>query len=195
MQWMRRSGGSWMGLGRAVGLALCLALVGSCNELARTDRAASFLVIDELIGFDDLGRPSNVLQSDVLSTNPPPTTVFQDLGQVATRLALKDPGTGVSPTTPSSANFITIDRYRVVYTRTDGGAVPLPLRGGGDVHDKRHHHGVRIYTGSPLGQAGAAARQPPEWRGARSLSPRSRRSPFSAATRAAARSPPRAESA
>ena len=36
-----------MGLGRAVGLALCLALVGSCNELARTDRAASFLVIDE----------------------------------------------------------------------------------------------------------------------------------------------------
>ena len=116
-----------MGLGRAVGLALCLALVGSCNELARTDRAASFLVIDELIGFDDLGRPSNVLRSDVLSTNPPPTTVFQDLGQVSTRLALKDPGTGVSPTTPSSANFITIDRYRVVYVRTDGGAVPSPF--------------------------------------------------------------------
>ena len=50
MQWVRRSGASWMGLGRAVGLALCLALVGSCSELAETDRASSFLVIERLVG-------------------------------------------------------------------------------------------------------------------------------------------------
>ena len=116
-----------MGLGRAVGLALCLALVGSCNSLANTDRSASILVIDELIGFDDEGRPSNVLQSDVLSTDPPPTTVRQDLGEVQTRLVLKDPGTGINATSPTSANWITVNRYRVVYTRTDGGAVPAPL--------------------------------------------------------------------
>ena len=194
MQWMRRSGGSWMGLGRAVGLALCLALVGSCNELARTDRAASFLVIDELIGFDDLGRPSNVLRSDVLSTNPPPTTVFQDLGQVSTRLALKDPGTGVSPTTPSSANFITIDRYRVVYVRTDGGAVPSPFEEAVTFTTR----GITTESEFILVRLSAKL-EPPlvnlRFGGARSLSPRSRRSPFSAATRAAARSPPRGESA
>ena len=116
-----------MGLGRAVGLALCLALVGSCNSLANTDCSASILVIDELIGFDDEGRPSNVLQSDVLSTNPPPTTVRQDAGEVQTRLVLKDPGTGINATSPTSANWITVNRYRVVYTRTDGGAVPAPF--------------------------------------------------------------------
>ncbi len=114
-----------MGLGRTVGLALCLALVGSCNELARTDRAASFLVITQLTGGTE---GTTVFQSDVLRTTDP-TGVFQDPGTLTARLALKDLGTLTNPATPSSANWITIDRYRVVYTRTDGGAVPLSFEG------------------------------------------------------------------
>ena len=119
MQWGRRSGASWTGLGRTAGLALCLALVGSCNELARTDRAASFLVIDELTGGTE---GQTVFQSDVLTDG----SVFEDNGQLSARLALKDPALSTSP---SSANWITINRYRVVYVRTDGGAVPVPFEG------------------------------------------------------------------
>ena len=122
MQWVRRSGASWMGLGRTVGLALCLALVGSCSELAQTDRASSFLVIERLTGGTD---EDTVFQSDVLSNGG----VFEDQGTVSARLVLKDPGLSGSPTTPTSANWITINRYRVVYVRTDGGAVPLPFEG------------------------------------------------------------------
>ena len=120
MQWVRRSGASWMGLGRTVGLALCLALVGSCSELAKTDRASSFLVIERLTGGTGVG--DTVFQSDVQASNG---GVFEDQGTVTASLALKDPG----PTTPTSANSITINRYRVVYVRTDGGAVPLPFEG------------------------------------------------------------------
>ena len=112
-----------MGLGRTVGLALCLALVGSCSELAETDRAASFLVIDSLTG-GTAGDTS--FQSDVQADNG---AVFEDQGTLNARLALKDPGTLTNPATPTSANFITIDRYRVAYTRTDGGAVPVPFEG------------------------------------------------------------------
>ncbi len=123
MQWVRRSGASWMGLGRTVGLALCLVLVGSCSELAQTDRASSFLVILQLTG--GTGAGDTAFQSDVLSNGG----VFEDQGTVSARLALKDLGLSGSPTTPTSANWITINRYRVGYVRTDGGAVPLPFEG------------------------------------------------------------------
>ena len=114
-----------MGLGRTVGLALCLALVGSCSELAERDRASSFLVIERLTGGTGPGTGDTVFQSDVLSNGG----VFEDQGTVSARLVLKDPGLSGSPTTPTSANWITINRYRVVYVRTDGGAVPLPFEG------------------------------------------------------------------
>ena len=35
-------------------------------------------------------------------------------------LALKNPGTVASPTEPSALNAITVNRYRVVYRRSDG---------------------------------------------------------------------------
>ena len=114
-----------MGLGRTVGLALCLALVGSCSKLAQTDRAASFLVIERLEGGAG-SEADTVFQSDVQSSTG---GVFEDQGTLTARLALKDPGLSGSPTTPTSANSITVNRYRVVYVRTDGGAVPAPFEG------------------------------------------------------------------
>ena len=53
-----------MGLGRTVGLALCLVLIGSCSELAQTDRAASFLVVERLTGGTGT-EEDTVFQSDV----------------------------------------------------------------------------------------------------------------------------------
>jgi hypothetical protein len=38
--------------------------------------------------------------------------------------ALKDPGTADQPTRPSSANFVTLNRYRVTFVRADGRATP-----------------------------------------------------------------------
>jgi hypothetical protein len=46
--------------------------------------------------------------------------VYEDIGQVNLRIAMKDPGTTDSPTSPSPTNEITVSRYRVVYTRSDG---------------------------------------------------------------------------
>jgi hypothetical protein len=42
-------------------------------------------------------------------------TVFEDLAQVTLRLAMKDTGAVTAPT-----NFITINRYRVTFRRSDG---------------------------------------------------------------------------
>ncbi len=49
---------------------------------------------------------------------------------------MKDPGSTASPSTPTSANFITVTRYHVKYVRTDGRNtqgvdVPYEFDGGG----------------------------------------------------------------
>lgn len=47
-------------------------------------------------------------------------TVFEDPGRAVLQLAMKDPlGAG-----PTSANFVTFNRYRVTYTRADGRNTP-----------------------------------------------------------------------
>ena len=71
-----------------------------------------------------------LLQSDVLTAG----SVFDDIGRVTARVALKDPGTAENPTAPTSANFVTVTRYRVVYRRSDGRNtpgldVPFPVDG------------------------------------------------------------------
>jgi hypothetical protein len=45
-------------------------------------------------------------------------------GRVSLRVALKNPGTVASPLAPSTLNEITINRYRVRYTRADGRNTP-----------------------------------------------------------------------
>jgi hypothetical protein len=62
-------------------------------------------------------------------------TIFEDMGRAVLRMALKDVGSGNSPTTPTYANSITVTRYRVVFKRADGRNtpgvdVPHPFDGG-----------------------------------------------------------------
>ena len=47
-------------------------------------------------------------------------TIFSDNGEANFVLALKDPGSIDNPTTPSTMNLITINRYHVDYRRADG---------------------------------------------------------------------------
>ena len=135
---IRGQGERWRGLGTAgarlvVALACALTL-GSCiNENITASRSSSILVIERIGaasgGTNDDPIPT-FLESDVLTNG----SVFDDIGRVTTRLALKDPGTPESPTSPTSANFVTVTRYRVVYQRTDGRNapgvdVPFPMDG------------------------------------------------------------------
>ena len=62
-------------------------------------------------------------------------TVFNDVGSVAMRLILKDPGQAGSVAAPTPLNQITFTRYTVNYRRTDGRNtpgvdVPFPIDGG-----------------------------------------------------------------
>lgn len=95
------------------GAAGLLATAG-CGEAVRQGTGSAFLVMDSLLGAQggsDSQTFGNVLQSDV-STNG---GVFEDPGRVTLRLAAKD------VTTPlSSNNTVTINRYRVVFRRSDG---------------------------------------------------------------------------
>ena len=105
---------------RAVlGAALVAAatVLPGCTSQQMQGASSSYLIVDALNGSagstDDFGGQ---LESDVLSA----TGVVSDLGQVDLRLGLKDPGSTTSPSTPTSANFVTVTRYHVKYVRSDG---------------------------------------------------------------------------
>jgi hypothetical protein len=120
----------------AAGLAAaaCLLASISCNDLVQASRASTILVI-ERIGAAQGGTSDDpiptLLNSDVLTNGG----VFPDIARVTTRLAFKAPGTSENPASPTSANWITITGYRVVYRRSDGRDtpgvdVPFPFEGG-----------------------------------------------------------------
>jgi len=117
----------------AVG-ALALA-AASCGDVTRQGQSPSYVIIDMMTAASGAipGEFGNVLQSDVI-TNVKTIdannnsiwvpTVFEDPGQARVRLALKNPGTPGTPTSPSTANEVTITRYRVAFTRADGRNTP-----------------------------------------------------------------------
>jgi hypothetical protein len=120
---------------RAGVAALGLLTGASCtNSLVTEGRSGTFVVIEQFLAASgaDPNTFTNTLQSDVV-TNVEVTvggqtslrpTIFEDPGRVIARLGFKDPGTPSNPTTPTSSNYITIDRYRVVYVRSDGRNTP-----------------------------------------------------------------------
>lgn len=121
---------------RFLTLAIVLLTAASCGDVARTGRSPAYLVIDSLAGIRGAAttiQPSAVLSSDVITnvTSPPPCTqtspcptVFGDGGQAVMHVALKNPGTATTPSTPSALNNITINRVHVEYVRADGRNTP-----------------------------------------------------------------------
>ena len=108
------------GLARTLGIGtiLCGAgLLASCHSNVTQGRAASYPVIDSLLGsapskVGQVGTFSNTLQSDVVTNH----TIFEDPGQVRMHIELKD----ITATGPTPNNNITFNHYRVEYRRTDG---------------------------------------------------------------------------
>ena len=103
-----------------------------CGDVATGSRASSILVIDSLSAASgaEPGKYGGTLNSDVTTnvTEPPPCSdtspcavVFPDLGQVSLSLTAKNQA---STTAPTALNAVTITRYRVEFTRTDGHNTP-----------------------------------------------------------------------
>ena len=117
--------------GKLRGLIVAAALLGAtaCGEVARTGRSPAFVVIDRLEGASgaDPDEFGTVLFSDVVTlvkrtvdgNEQRVPTIFGDLGRANFRIALKNPGTVTAPTSPTSLNAVTMNRYRVVYKRSD----------------------------------------------------------------------------
>jgi hypothetical protein len=109
------------------GIRLLLALLAvassaSCGDLQRQGTGASYLIVESLVGASG-AKPDELdgtIHSDVITVVDDVPTIFNDLGEVTLRLAMKDPGI----TEPSTTNFITINRYRVRYIRADGRNTP-----------------------------------------------------------------------
>lgn len=111
-------------------LAAALATSAGCSSTVREGRSPSYLIISNLTAASG-AEPSkfgNVLQSDVVTLvrttvegqQVQVPTIYEDNGQVTLQLALKDIGTASSPTSPSTTNQITVNRYRVTFIRADG---------------------------------------------------------------------------
>lgn len=115
-------------------LAVMLPLYGCTQAQLDGGTSSSYLILTSMDAAAG-ATPTNftgVLPSDVI-TNVRTTvgddqvmvpTIFEDFGRVAFDLGMKDPGTPTSPTRPTSANFITITRYRVEFFRADGRNTP-----------------------------------------------------------------------
>jgi hypothetical protein len=111
--------------GAGIRLACAVSVVvasASCGKLTRQGQAASYLIITSLEGASgaDPSAFGGTLSSDVRTVVNNVSTFFADPGQVQFTLGLKDPGSPSLPTTPTQANWITVDRYHVAYVRSDG---------------------------------------------------------------------------
>ena len=117
----------WGGeLGRPARLLTILVLTlfaAGCGDLTTQGTGSSYLIITSLQGASgaEPGELSATLNSDVITVVDDVPTIFNDLGQVTLSLQMKNP---TSATGPTSANFITINRYRVRYIRSDGRNTP-----------------------------------------------------------------------
>ena len=122
---------SWRVLAAAAGVVLS----AGCGDLVTQGRAPAQLTIMSLTASsgatpDEFGA---TLHSDVI-TNVKKTvdgqqvdvpTIFNDSGTASFALIMKNPGANpASPATASALNSVTINRYRVVYRRTDGHNTP-----------------------------------------------------------------------
>jgi hypothetical protein len=120
----------WGGeVGRRIGLLSILALtllVVSCGDMTRQGTGSSFLIINALEAASgaEPSRFGGTLNSDVVTVVDDVPTIFNDIGRVRLSLAMKDAGGVDLPTSPTTNNFITVNRYHVRYIRADGRNTP-----------------------------------------------------------------------
>ena len=112
--------------------ALAIALLApGCSSFLTKQSTTSYLVLESLLASTgrEPDKVANNLASDVLTfvkkqdasgAQVLVPTLFADNVRARFSLGMKDPGSTDSPNAPSVNNFITITRYRVQFTRSDG---------------------------------------------------------------------------
>ena len=115
----------WGSGARMVAAVVLAGLTASCGDMQLEGQASSYLIVNSLQAArgDDPTKFAGNLLSDVLTVVKDVPTVFNDVAQVQFSLGMKDPGSTNSPTTPTSANFITVTRYHVKFVRSDGRSI------------------------------------------------------------------------
>lgn len=113
-------------------LVAALASAG-CGDVARSGRAPAQLMIELLEGSSGatpdeysttmLSDVQTLVEQQINGQTVRVPTIFNDLGRVTLRLVLKNPGLG-TPLEPTALNEITVTRYRVTFTRSDGRNTP-----------------------------------------------------------------------
>jgi hypothetical protein len=104
-------------------VAAVIAVVSvSCGDLTRQGQGSSYLIVRQIEAAQGHAPDEffGTLSSDVETIIDGVKGIFPDLGRVTLQLALKDPGPGASPNSPSVANQITVERYHVEFIRADG---------------------------------------------------------------------------
>ena len=107
------------------------ALIGaSCGEVARTGKSPAYLIVVSIEGAsgaepDELGSVvasdvQTLVEATINGQQVRVPTIYADAGEVTFRLGLKNPGLPTGSLGPSELNSITVNRYRVVYRRSDG---------------------------------------------------------------------------
>jgi len=109
-------------------VAMSAAMAGCGGEFVRDSQSPVRLVISNLESDDQNTLTSDVIQMvtspDPCTTTSPCPSVVNDMATVQLTLVLRDPGSVVSPNSPSLLNQVTVNRYRVKYRRADGHNVP-----------------------------------------------------------------------
>jgi hypothetical protein len=99
-------------------LAASFVALPGCTSTQLQGQSSSYLIVQSISAArgDTPDEDFPVLDSDV-STNG---TIFADIANINLTLGMKDPGSTQNPSTPTSANYITVTRYHVKYIRSDG---------------------------------------------------------------------------
>jgi hypothetical protein len=115
--------GARAGLVAALAVALSSA---SCGKATREGQSPAYLIVNALEGASgaDPQKFGGTMFSDVVTVVDNVPTIFSDLGRVRLALGLKNAGTPSAPTTPTTNNFVTVERYHVQYVRADGRNTP-----------------------------------------------------------------------
>lgn len=108
-------------LALVAGGALAASAMG-CSSTVREGRSPAYLIIDSLEAAS--GADSTSFTNDLASDVQTKGSALQDPGQVTFTLGLKDVGTSGNTTSPTTNNFITLNRYHVSFRRADGRNTP-----------------------------------------------------------------------
>ena len=120
----------WIRRGALPGVCLLALAAAGCGDFVRQGTSPSLAIVATLEGAPGAtpGQFGTTLTSDVITYVKKQVngatvlvpTIFNDVGRVTMSVSMKDP----SITTPTPANDVTFNRYRVVYRRADGRNTP-----------------------------------------------------------------------